>query len=55
MKHLPHARTDIKSKCGLPFGGYRKDGKRHRWPELSDVSPCKSCNAVAEKALREGK
>ena len=55
MKHLPHARTDIKSKCGLPFGWYRKDGKRHRWPELSDVSPCKSCNAVAEKALREGK
>ena len=55
MKHLPHPRTDIKSMCGLPFGGWRKDGKRHRLPELSDVSPCKSRNAVAEKALREGK
>ena len=28
MKHLPHARTDIKSLCGLPFGGWRKDGRR---------------------------
>ena len=31
MKHLAHPRTDIKSMCGLPFGGWRKDGKRHRW------------------------
>ena len=52
MKHLPHPRTDIKSLCGLPFGGWRKDGRRHFWPELSDVSPCKSCNAIQKAALK---
>ena len=55
MKHLPHPRTDIKSLCGLPFGGWWKDGRRHRLPELSDVSPCTSCNAISNAAIKRGK
>ena len=44
MKHLPHPRTVIKSMCGLPFPGKRKDGRRHFRPELADVSTCIKCN-----------
>ena len=47
MKHLPHARSPVKSLCGLPSGGWRKDGQRHTLPELSDDATCLTCNAIA--------
>ena len=53
--HFPHPRWSFKSACGLPFGGWRTDGKRHTLPVLSDVSTCGKCNWYkANAALREG-
>ena len=52
--HLPHTQTDIKSRCGLPNGGWRKDGRRHFWPELSDVSTCMKCNRQEKAARKRG-
>ena len=54
MKHLRHPLSPVKSKCGLPAGGYRKDGRRHKWPELSDVSTCIRCNAIQKAARKRG-
>ena len=57
MKHLPHPRSDIKSVCGLPFPGWRKDGRRHFRPELADVSTCSKCNwyfSMQNDALKQG-
>ena len=54
MKHLRHPLSPVKSLCGLPFGGWRKDGRRHKWPELSDVASCQKCNESLKAARKRG-
>ena len=55
VKHLHHPHSTFRSLCGLPFPGWRKDGRRHTLPELADVSTCIKCNwyfSMQKEALK---